>query len=145
MALKKPTIYDVAEVAGVVGQHRQPRAQWKIRRQRGYPITHRRIIAEMGYHPNMGARALRGSQAGCIGVIERPPGDMPMSQAFLIWLLTELNRVFGGARRTHLFRPQPARGRSKRRLRTEYLGEPLFGLRHRQPPRHGRPRDRADP
>lgn len=96
MGVKKPTIYDVAKVAGVSANTVSRVLNGKSGVSEDTRGRIHRIISELGYHPHMGARALRGSQAGCIGVIQSAtPGDMPMSQAFLIWLLTELNRVFG--------------------------------------------------
>ena len=97
MTVKKPTIYDVARVAQVSANTVSRVINGKSGVSNETRDRIHRIIAELGYHPHMGARALRGSQAGCIGVIQSaPPGDMPVSQAFLIWLLTELDRVFGG-------------------------------------------------
>ena len=96
MGLKNPTIYDVAEVAGVSANTVSRVLNGKSGVSGDTRARIRRIITELGFHPHMGARALRGNQAGCIGVIQSaPPGDMPISQAFLIWLLTELHRVFG--------------------------------------------------
>lgn len=97
MVVKKPTIYDVAKLADVSANTVSRVINGKSGVSEATRARIHRIIGEVGYHPHMGARALRGSQAGCIGVVQSaPPGDMPVSQAFLIWLLTELDRVFGG-------------------------------------------------
>lgn len=55
-----------------------------------------RVIKSMGYHPHMGARAMRGSGPGSIGVAPTAPPDLvPISQGFYVWLYEELYRVFG--------------------------------------------------
>lgn len=96
MGVRKPTIYDVAGIAGVSANTVSRVVNGKAGVSDDTRARIQRVISELGYHPNMGARALRGNQAGCIGVIQSAtPGDMPVSQAFLIWLLTELNRLFG--------------------------------------------------
>lgn len=96
MGVKKPTIYHVADVAGVSANTVSRVLNGKAGVSDATRARIHRIIEEMGYHPHMGARALRGSHGGCIGVIQSiPPGEMPVSQAFLIWLLAELNRIFG--------------------------------------------------
>lgn len=96
MRLKKPTIYDVAQAANVSANTVSRVINGKSGVSDGTRARIHRIIDELGYHPHVGARALRGSQGGCIGVIQSAlPGDLPISQAFLIWLLSELHRVFG--------------------------------------------------
>jgi LacI family transcriptional regulator len=54
------------------------------------------IIERVGFHPHIGARALRGRQNACIGVILPAPSEIvPISQTFFIWLFAELYRIFG--------------------------------------------------
>ncbi|MBI2425925.1 MAG: LacI family DNA-binding transcriptional regulator [Candidatus Hydrogenedentes bacterium] len=92
----KPTIYDIARIAGVsantvsrvlndkkgVGGETRARIQ--------------EIIKKVDYHPHMGARALRGQQVGCVGVtLPAPVDEVPLSQDLFVWLFAELYRVFG--------------------------------------------------
>ncbi|MCP4639595.1 MAG: LacI family transcriptional regulator [bacterium] len=55
-----------------------------------------RIIEEVGYHPHMGARTMRSRPRDSIGVtLAAPPSDVPLSQALMLRMFTELYRIFG--------------------------------------------------
>lgn len=96
MRKNKPTIYDVAEIAGVSANT----VSRVINGKNGVSDATRqridRIIADIGYYPNIGARALRGGRPGCIGVIQSAEQEeIPLSHPFVQWLFGEMYRVFG--------------------------------------------------
>ena len=96
MPKNKPTIYDVATIAGVSANT----VSRVINGKSGVGDATRQridsIIADIGYHPNIGARALRGGRPGCIGVIQSAQQDeVPLSHPFVHWLVQEMYRVFG--------------------------------------------------
>jgi len=90
------TIYDIAEEAGV-----SAKTVSRVLNQKGGVGEKTRqhilsIMQRVGYHPHMGAQALRGKQRGSIGVTLPSPQDViPLSQGFFVWLFAELYRVFG--------------------------------------------------
>lgn len=111
MAPIKPTIYDVAKRAGV-SANTVSRA---INGKTGVSDTTRGrisdLVREMGYYPHIGARSLRGAQAGCIGVITpAPPQVIPLSHPFMMWLFSELYRVFGESGERICFDMNPRAG-----------------------------------
>ncbi len=86
-----PTIYDVAEIAGVSANT----VSRVLNGKEGVgAATKARILGVMkdvGYHPHVGARAMRGRRAGCIGLTLPAPLDVvPVSPPMLLWLLNEL-------------------------------------------------------
>ena len=96
MKSSKPTIQDVAEIAGVSAIT----VSRVLNGKAGVGDTTRAkihsIIKDVGYHPNLGARALRGVKMGCIGVTTFSPVEViPLSESSVIWLFSELYRVFG--------------------------------------------------
>jgi LacI family transcriptional regulator, galactose operon repressor len=55
-----------------------------------------RIIEEMGYHPNIGARSLGGRATNCVGVtLSASPESVPLSEDLFVRLSTGLFRAFG--------------------------------------------------
>lgn len=92
----RPTIHDIARVAGVSAN-----TVSKVLNDKPGVADETRarindLIKEMGYHPHIGARSLRGAHQGCIGVtLPAPAQDVPVSQSFFIWLFRQLYRVFG--------------------------------------------------
>lgn len=55
-----------------------------------------RIIEEVGYHPHMGARSMRGAAHDCIGVtITAPIPLVPLQEDFFVRLFSSLYRIFG--------------------------------------------------
>ena len=55
-----------------------------------------RIIEEMGYHPNIGARSLGGRATNCVGVtLSAAPESVPLSEDLFVHLSTALFRAFG--------------------------------------------------
>ncbi len=96
MNRNKPTIYDVAKKAGVSANtvSRAINGKSGVGEKTRDRIAD--IVREIGYHPHIGARALRGTRAGCIGVIiSARSEDVPISNPFVMWMFTELYRVFG--------------------------------------------------
>lgn len=113
MRNRKPTIYDVAEIAGVSANTvsrvlNEKNGVSDLTRERI-----RQIIRDVGYHPNIGARALRGGRPACIGVIQSARNeDVPISHPFIQWLFGEMNRVFGIHGERICFDMHPCAGRS---------------------------------
>lgn len=94
--MKHPTIYDVAEKAGVSANTVSRVINGKSGVGDRTRTRIRKIIQEIGYHPNVGARALRGGRPACIGVIQSAnTTEIPMSHPFVQWLFAEMYRVFG--------------------------------------------------
>ncbi len=93
---QSPTIYDVAERAGVSANTVSRALNGKNGVSRG---TRARIVAlakEMNYQPHIGARSLRVKRKGCVGLtIPAPVDTVPVSRDFFIYLCAELNRIFG--------------------------------------------------
>ena len=90
------TIYDIAKHTGVSAKT----VSRVINGKSGVgPETRERILAlikQVGYHPHIGARSLRGPRQGCIGLVLSEPLDVvPLSREMLLWLFQELYRVFG--------------------------------------------------
>ena len=55
-----------------------------------------RIIEEMGYHPNIGARSLGGRATNCVGVTpSASPESVPLSENLFVRLSAMLFRSFG--------------------------------------------------
>lgn len=90
------TIYDIAREAKVSAKtvSRVLNGKTGVSQE-----TRERILSIMravDYHPNIGARALRGKLRGCIGVTVPAPLDVvPVNQNFFLWLFDELYRAFG--------------------------------------------------
>ncbi|MBI2422710.1 MAG: LacI family DNA-binding transcriptional regulator [Candidatus Hydrogenedentes bacterium] len=92
----KPNIHDVARLAGVSTNTVSRVLNGKSGVGESTRGRVARIIRELGYIPNMGARALRGARTGCIGVSLPAPADVaPISHTFLAWIFEELHRLFG--------------------------------------------------
>lgn len=94
----KPTIYDIAKIVGVSANT----VSRVLNEKEGVgDKTKARILAVMkdvGYHPHVGARAMRGRRAGCIGLTLTAPLEVvPVSQQMFLWLFNELYRVFGSS------------------------------------------------
>ncbi len=93
---RKWTIYDIAREAGVSANtvskvlNNKPGVGADTR-ERILTIMHR-----VKYHPHIGARGLRVKQNACIGVAVAAPFNVaPVSQGLLLWLFSELYRIFG--------------------------------------------------
>ena len=91
-----PTIYDVAQKAGVSANtvsralNGKPGVAEETRRRI------RRVSEEMQYHPHLGARSLRSRQEGSIGLVfPSPHSVVPLSRNFFLFLCSELYRLFG--------------------------------------------------
>ena len=96
MRNQKPTIYDVAKIAGVSANTVSRVINGKNGVSDATRQRIKRIIDEIGYYPNIGARALRGGRPGCIGVIQpADQEDIPLSHPFVQWMFSEMYRVFG--------------------------------------------------
>lgn len=96
MSRVNPTIYDVAEKAGVSANTVSRVINGKDGVGDRTRVRIQQIIEELGYHPNVGARALRGGRPACIGVIQAADiHDVPISHPFIQWLFGEMHRVFG--------------------------------------------------
>lgn len=90
------TIHDIARAAKVSAKT----VSRVINDQPGVgPATReriQRIIADVGYHPHIGARNMRSRKRDSVGLtLPAPPEEVPISQDLLISLLTEVYRVFG--------------------------------------------------
>ena len=95
-SIKKCTIYDVARVAGVSAKT----VSRVINRKGGVRQSTRsrvlKTIDELGYHPHIGARSLRGKNRGCVGVTLPAPAErVPFSEDLFFWMFGEVHRVFG--------------------------------------------------
>jgi len=91
-----PTIYDVAKIAGVSANtvSRVLNGKEGVGDETRARIL--QIMRDVDYHPHVGARAMRGRRAGCIGLTLTAPLDVvPVSQPMFLWLFNELYRVFG--------------------------------------------------
>ncbi len=96
MNKKRPTIYDVALRANVSANTVSRVINGKTGVGDATRERIRGIIDELGYFPNVGARALRGGRPGCIGVVRSSTTeDVPLSHPFIQWLFGEMHRVFG--------------------------------------------------
>ena len=96
MKSTKPTLQDVAEIAGVSAITVSRVLNGKAGVGDSMRAKINTIIKDVGYHPNLGARALRGVKMGCIGVTPfSPVNTVPLSESSIIWLFSELYRVFG--------------------------------------------------
>lgn len=92
----RPTIYDVARIAGVSANTVSRVLNGKSGVSDATRARILEIMEKVGYYPHIGARSLRGSRKGCIGVALPAPIDrVPISQDLFIWLFSELYRVFG--------------------------------------------------
>jgi len=92
----KWTIYDVAREAGVSAKtvSRVLNNKPGVGKETRARIL--QIMRQVGYHPHIGARSLRGKQRGSIGVVLPAPMDVvPISEGMFLWLFVELYRVFG--------------------------------------------------
>lgn len=108
---KRPTIYDVAREAGVSANTVSRVINGKSGVGDATRVRIHQVIDALGYHPHMGARALRGHQGRCVGVVQAArPDDMPLSHFFMVWLLGELQRVFGEAGERICFDMNPLAG-----------------------------------
>jgi LacI family transcriptional regulator len=53
------------------------------------------FIREVGYHPHIGARSMRGTPTDAIGIMTPAPmSEVPLSQTFFLWLFQEVYRIF---------------------------------------------------
>ncbi len=96
MGTKRPTIYDVATRAGVSANTVSRVINEKSGVGQATREAVRQIIDELGYFPNVGARALRGGRPSCIGVVRSSTSEeLPLSHPFIQWLFSEMHRVFG--------------------------------------------------
>ena len=130
---KRPTIYDVAREAGVSANTVSRVINGKSGVGDATRLRIHQVIDTLGYHPHMGARALRGHQGRCVGVVQAArPDDMPLSHFFMVWLLGELQQVFGEAGERICFDMNPLAG-CRVSTRAKCLGEPFLGLRDRSP------------
>ena len=90
------TIYDIARKAGV-----SAKTVSKVLNQKDGVAdeTRARILAimdEVGYHPHIGARSLRGGGAACIGVTLPVSLEVvPISEEVLLWIFGRLLHLFG--------------------------------------------------
>ena len=97
MPKNSPTMRDIARLAGVSVNT----VSRVLNGKRGVGSETRarilNLIEEEGYHANLGARSLRGKhREGCVGVTLPVPLEVvPVSQPFLMWIFSELYRVFG--------------------------------------------------
>ncbi len=93
---KHLTIYDIAKRAGV-----SAKTVSKVLNQKDGVADETRarilsIMDEVGYHPHIGARSLRGGGAACIGVTLPVSLDVvPISEDVLLWIFGRLLRLFG--------------------------------------------------
>lgn len=90
------TIYDIAREAGVSAKtvSRVLNGKGGVGRETRERIQ--AIMTRVGYHPHIGARALRAKRNACIGITIPAPMDVvPISQNFFIWLFSDLLRIFG--------------------------------------------------
>ena len=93
---KGPTIYDIARQAGVSAKTVSRVLNGKSGVAEATRARILDIMEQVGYHPHIGARTLRGPRRGCIGVtIPAPMDQVPISQEFFLWLFNELYRIFG--------------------------------------------------
>jgi LacI family transcriptional regulator len=124
---EKPTIYDVAAKAGVSANtvSRVINGKTGVSDSTRHRIN--RIIDELGYYPNIGARALRGGRPGCIGVIQTADqDDIPLSHPFVQWLFSEMYRVFGSHGERICFDLNPRAGRDNTADYGRSIWESLF-------------------
>jgi DNA-binding LacI/PurR family transcriptional regulator len=92
----KPTIYDVAKIAGVSANTVSRVLNGKEGVGAATKSRILQIMRDVDYHPHVGARAMRGRRAGCIGLTLTAPLDVvPVSQPMFSWLFEELYRLFG--------------------------------------------------
>lgn len=96
MAPRKWTIRDIARETGVSTKT----VSYVLNGKGGVSGDTRarvmRTIAEVGYHPNVGARIMRGAATPSVGVtLPVPIETVPLSQGFFLWIYEELYRVFG--------------------------------------------------
>ncbi len=92
----KPTIYDIARTAGVSANTVSRVLNGKEGVGKSTKERILQIMKDLDYHPHMGARAMRGRRAGCIGLTLTAPLDVvPVNQPIFLWLFSELYRVFG--------------------------------------------------
>lgn len=94
----RSTIYDIARIAGVSANT----VSRVLNDRPGVGDATRQrimeIIRKVGYHPHVGARAMRGRRGGCIGLtLPAPLSEVPVSQPMFLWLFNELYRVFGSS------------------------------------------------
>jgi LacI family transcriptional regulator len=90
------TIYDIARRAGVSAKTVSRVLNGKSGVSEETRARIRRLIEDLGYHPQIGAQSLRGTHKGCIGVtLPAPWEEVPLTQEFFLWLFTELYRIFG--------------------------------------------------
>lgn len=92
----RPTIHDIARAAKVSANTVSKVLNGKPGVSDETRARIHKLMNELGYHPHIGARSLRGVQQGCIGVtLPAPPKDVPVSQNFFIWLFRQLYQAFG--------------------------------------------------
>lgn len=90
------TIYDIADASGVSAKtvSRVLNGKSGVGAEKREKIL--QLIQEVGYHPHVGARSMRGRPDGCVGVtLSAPMEVVPISQPFFLWLFAELYRMFG--------------------------------------------------
>lgn len=93
---KRWTIYDVAREAGVSAKTVSRVLNDKPGVGDDTRSRVREIMERVAYYPNIGARTLRGSMRGCVGVTVPTPMDVvPLSQTFFLWLFAKLYETFG--------------------------------------------------
>lgn len=94
MTSRKPTSHDVARLAGVS----QTTVSYVMSGRRAVaPDTEQRVLhamAELGYQPNSGARALRSNKTNILGVVipYHPGADPDAQHRFIIALTTEARK-----------------------------------------------------
>ncbi|MBN2307968.1 MAG: LacI family DNA-binding transcriptional regulator [Candidatus Hydrogenedentes bacterium] len=92
---KKWTIVDIADEAGVSAKTVSHVVNGKLGVSEETRSRVLRIIERVGYHPNIGARNLRGTKANCIGIaLPAPLEEVPLSEEFFMWLFVRLFRLF---------------------------------------------------